>query len=270
MCRAGIFTTHALNLSTMRCGNAPLSFVIQLFTPHKPLFVKSQNMFDFSRARINMVNGQLEVNKISSPELLEVYRNLPRELFVGPSLRETAYLDDHQMDAHGRYTLDPMIEALIIDQAIFGAEQWGEYGAESVLFLGVDALPCAAVLTQMAGHVHIVDPNADALSHAIASLHAAGIGNVTGHVGDCEGGVPDASPFDAIVLPGSTTNIPDILLDQLQVNGRFIAILRPHPRMQGRLLMITRLDDDRLMSHIIADANAPYAPEFAPQSEFSF
>lgn len=227
-------------------------------------------MSDYTRARANMVNGQLEVNKISSADMLEVYRFLPRELFVSASLRDSAYLDDPQTSPDGRYTLGPLVEAMLIDHALYGAEQWGESGADSVLYLGVDALAGAAVLTQLATHVHIIDPDADALSQAIANLHAAGIGNVTGHVGDCAGGLPDIAPFDAIVLPGATTYIPDILLDQLQTNGRFVTVLRPHPRMQGRLLMITRLDDDRLMSHIIADANAPYAPEFAPQTEFAF
>lgn len=225
---------------------------------------------DFSIARANMVNNQIEVNKITSPDLLEVYRYLPRELFVGASLRETAYLDNAQLTPDGHYTLDPFVEATMLDNALYGAEQWGESGADSVLFLGVNALPAAAVLTQLATHIHIIDPDADALSHAIATLHAAGIGNITGHVGDCAGGLPDVAPFDAIVLPGATTFVPDILLDQLQINGRFVAILRPHPRMQGRLIMVTRLDDDRLISHIIADMNAPYAPEFAPQPEFSF
>lgn len=227
-------------------------------------------MFDYARARRNMVNAQLETNGVSANSLLDAYLATPREVFVPDALTQTAYLDEDQITPSGQYTLEPLVEARMLQEALYGAEQWGEDGADKVLFLGCNALPAVAVLAQLCAHIHLLSPDEAALKAAMAKLSSQNITNVTPHMADCESGLPDIGPFNAIILPGATAHIPDILLDQLADNGRFVCVHRPSMYEPGRLICITRLDGDRFATHYMADAATFYAPEFAPKAQFAF
>lgn len=227
-------------------------------------------MLDDARARTNMVNTQLETNGISSQPLLDAYLTTPRAAFLPPALQAAAYLDEDRLSPEGVYTLEPLIEARLLEHALYGAEQWGEDGADNVLFLGTNALPAVAILAQLCAHVHVLEPDASAREHAKAKLTAAHIENVTLHDGDCEEGLVDVAPFDAIILPGATTYIPDMLLDQLAENGRFVCVHRPSAYEVGRILSIVRMDGERFTTQYVADAATLYAPEFAPKSQFAF
>ena len=71
-------------------------------------------MTDFALARRNMIDGQLRPNRVTNIQLLTAIADLPRERFLPGGLRSLAYADDDVPLGNGRYLMEPMILARLI------------------------------------------------------------------------------------------------------------------------------------------------------------
>src|SRR5512138_1851643 len=72
---------------------------------------------DYAIARQHMVDSQVRTNKVTDERLIEAIRVLPRERFVPERARSRAYLDDDVEIAPGRYLMEPMVTARLIQAA---------------------------------------------------------------------------------------------------------------------------------------------------------
>ena len=71
-------------------------------------------MTDFALARRNMIDGQLRPNRVTNIQLLTAIADLPRERFLPEGVRSLAYADDDVPLGNGRYLMEPMILARLI------------------------------------------------------------------------------------------------------------------------------------------------------------
>jgi len=71
-------------------------------------------MTDFALARRNMVDGQLRPNRVTNSQLLAVIGALPREKFLVDGLRSVAYSDEDVPLGNGRFLMEPMVLARLI------------------------------------------------------------------------------------------------------------------------------------------------------------
>ena len=71
-------------------------------------------MTDFALARRNMVEGQLRPNRVTNAQLLAEIGSLPRERFLPEGLRSVAYSDEDVPLGKGRYLMEPMVLARLI------------------------------------------------------------------------------------------------------------------------------------------------------------
>jgi protein-L-isoaspartate(D-aspartate) O-methyltransferase len=93
-------------------------------------------MTDFALARRNMVDGQLRPNRVTNAALLAAVGELPRERFLPDGLKSVAYADDDVPLGSGRFMMEPMVLARLIqslqpqpeDKALVAASGRG-YGA---------------------------------------------------------------------------------------------------------------------------------------------
>src|SRR5690606_39279329 len=72
---------------------------------------------NYAVARQHMVDSQIRTNKVTDERLIETIRALPRELFVPEALRARSYLDDDVELAPGRFLMEPMVAARLIQTA---------------------------------------------------------------------------------------------------------------------------------------------------------
>src|SRR5499427_9292236 len=71
-------------------------------------------MTDFVLARRNMVDGQLRPNRVTNAQLLAVIGDLPRERFLPAGLQSVAYADDDVPLGNGRFLMEPMVLARLL------------------------------------------------------------------------------------------------------------------------------------------------------------
>jgi protein-L-isoaspartate(D-aspartate) O-methyltransferase len=150
------------------------------------------------------------------PRVLEAMRRVPRHAFVPADRAANAYEDRPLPIGHGQTISQPFIVALMTDMLRTAPGQ-------VVLEVGTGSGYQAAVLSALVGAVHsieIIPPLADT---AERRLRALGHANVAVHRGDGYHGVPQAAPFDGImVTAASAGGIPPPLLDQLRPGARMV------------------------------------------------
>lgn len=149
------------------------------------------------------------------PRVLEAMRRVPRHAFVPPELAANAYEDRPLPIGHGQTISQPFIVALMTDMLRTAPGQ-------VVLEVGTGSGYQAAALSTLVRAVHsieIIAPLADAAERRLREL---GHANVAVHRGDGYYGVPQAAPFDGIMVTAAAGGIPPPLLDQLRPGGRMV------------------------------------------------
>lgn len=175
-------------------------------------------MIEPAEARRRMVENQLKPSRITDPRLLAAMGAVPRELFVPPALRGAAYVDEDLPLGNGRFLIEPLALAKLVQAARIGPE-------DVVLVIGCSTGYAGAVVARLAGTVILLvaDPaEAAALDRLLPEV---GADNLVVQVGEPAAGLPSQAPFDAILLIGAVREVPAALLEQLDPRGRLVAVI---------------------------------------------
>lgn len=218
-------------------------------------------MTDPETARHNMVENQLRPNRITDPRLLEAMETVPREAFAPEALRGVAYADEDIPLGKGRYLIEPLALAKLIESADLRP-------TDRVLVAGDVTGYAAAVLSRLVAEVTLVVAPGSADVEAVKGrLAAHAAGEVALRTAALRDGVPAGIALDVIVLTGSVERVPDALLQRLPDGGRLAVVVED--RHGGRVTVCRRVGDafGRVTPH---DAGVPRLPEFAPEPAFEF
>jgi len=213
------------------------------------------------QARFNMVEQQIRTWEVLDKAVLNALMQLQREYFVPPDCQELAYADTEIPLPHGQTMLPPRVDARLVNDLVLT-------GTESVLEIGTGSGYLCALLALRAREVLSFEIHADVAQAAQRHLAQAGIHNAQVRAQDGAMGAPSEGPFDAIVLGGSVSQVPQGLLDQLAMGGRLIAIVGEEPVMQTTL--ITRVGPQSWQTKVLWDTLAPPLSGFAQPSAFHF
>ncbi|MSQ50798.1 MAG: protein-L-isoaspartate(D-aspartate) O-methyltransferase [Betaproteobacteria bacterium] len=168
------------------------------------------------RTRDRMI-ASLREKGIVDEVVLAAMREVPRHLFVEEAIASRAY-DDTALPIGFEQTISqPYVVARMIAVLRVG-EKLGR-----VLEVGTGCGYQAAVLAAVAREVYSMERIAALLDKARANLRPLRLANLRLSYGDGANGLPEAAPFDAIILAAATPGIPRALLDQLAPGGRLVA-----------------------------------------------
>lgn len=189
-------------------------------------------MPDFAAARERMVQRHIAARGLTDPALLAAFRAVPRELFVAEQDAPSAY-DDGPLPIPAEQTVSqPYIVALMIHLARVRP-------GHRVLEVGAGSGYAAALLSRIAGDVVAVERHPELASLAAERLERLGYVNVRVIHGDGALGVPEAAPFDAIILSAASPEVPPALPGQLR-HGGVLVMPQGGPQDVQRLVRIVR------------------------------
>lgn len=174
--------------------------------------------------------------------MLEAFRRVRREGFVPPGWAAYAYEDRPIPIGHGQVTTQPSL----IARMLAGLRLEGD---KRVLEVGTGLGFQTAILVVLAGEVFSIERFPDLAEQARRNLGAAGIGGVVVIEGDGTKGLPERSPFDAVVVSAAAPQVPAPLVEQLVEGGRLVHPLGPggyeiviaYRKDAGRLIEEARL-----------------------------
>lgn len=219
-------------------------------------------MPDFPRARLNMVESQIRTNKVTDPALLAAFSEVPREAFVDPALRGVAYIDEDLPLKPGRFLIEPMVLARMI-QAL------DVQPTDLVLDVGCATGYASAILARLASTVVALESDPALAAAARRSLAALAVDNVVVEEGPLDQGCAKQGPFDGILIEGRVAAVSKKLFDQLAPGGRLTAVVDDGEGITGRAMLFQNTDGV-IARRTLFDANTPPLPGFERHAQFVF
>ncbi len=167
------------------------------------------------RTRNRMIE-RLREQGISDEAVLAAIAAVPRHVFVEEALASRAYEDTALPLGFSQTISQPYIVARMIEVLRAGRE------LGKTLEIGAGCGYQAAVLAQLTDEVYAVERIEPLLAKAKLNLRAIQQLNVRLKYADGRLGLPEAAPFDTIIVAAATSRVPPALLQQLALGGRMI------------------------------------------------
>jgi protein-L-isoaspartate(D-aspartate) O-methyltransferase len=168
------------------------------------------------RTRVRMIE-RLREKGIRHEAVLAAMAAVPRHLFVEEALASRAYEDTALPLGMGQTISQPYIVARMIELLLNGRASLGK-----TLEIGAGCGYQAAVLAQLTDEVYAVERLGVLLDKAKANMRAIQQFNVRLKHADGQLGLPEAGPFDSIIVAAAGLQIPPALLAQLAPGGRLV------------------------------------------------
>ena len=215
---------------------------------------------DFAAARRNMVDCQILPNRVTDQRLIEALGTVPREAFVTTKFKGVAYVDEAIPLSGGRYLMEPLVTARLIQAAEPKA-------LDLALVIGCGIGYGAAVLSHLAGTVVAVESDGGLAKEANQILSGLGMDTVAVVEGHLEKGYRKQAPYDVIFFNGAVADVPEAISSQLAEGGRLVAVVSKDGLGKARLLT---WHHDQVSSREVFDASTPLLPGFERSESFVF
>jgi protein-L-isoaspartate(D-aspartate) O-methyltransferase len=182
---------------------------------------------------LNMVQGQISPGGVTDDVVLDAFLAYDRAAFVPADVKARANVDDNVCDAQGNLLLlRPLTFALMVQELV------AQPGRGQIAVFG------------------------DATGYAVTILNEIGFAALP--VAD-EGALQAGAPWQAVLINGAVTALPDYLFDHLEEDGTVLAVVRAPDETVGSIQIVSRISGP----YELGQAGAPYAPGFAPAVGFA-
>ena len=167
------------------------------------------------RTRTRMIE-RLRVDGIRDERVLAAIATVPRHVFVEEALASRAYEDTALPLGFSQTISQPFIVARMIEVLLDGRE------LGKTLEVGAGCGYQAAVLAQLTSEVYALERIEPLLARAKLNLRAIQQFRVRLKYADGQLGLPEAAPFDTIIVAAAASCVPNALLQQLALGGRML------------------------------------------------
>src|ERR1700751_5695564 len=167
----------------------------------------------FKVARSHMLESQLRPNKVTDDRVLNAFASIRRELFVPEHLRPVAYIDEDLPLGGGRYLMEPMVAARLLQEAAITR-------TDAVLIVAVGTGYETALIATLARSVLALEEDPELARHARAALAEHAIAPVSVVEGPLHEGYRPRAPYDVILFGGAGVGMRQDINAQLAEGGR--------------------------------------------------
>lgn len=191
---------------------------------------------EFHILRQQMVEQQIVARGIHNGRVLNAMRKIPRHQFVPAEYQDQAYADHPLPIGENQTISQPYICAAMTQELHLS-------GHERVLEIGTGSGYQTALLCELAAYVYSIEWHVLLAERAAHVLNRLGYQNIDIHAGDGSQGLPDMSPFDAIVVTAAAPSIPGPLCSQLNQQG-------------GRLVLPVGDKEKQMLQRVLRDGDS--------------
>ena len=167
------------------------------------------------RTRTRMID-RLREQGIRDEHVLAAIAAVPRHVFVEEALASRAYEDTALPLGFSQTISQPYIVARMIEVLRAGRD------LGKTLEIGAGCGYQAAVLAQLTDEVYAVERIEPLLAKAKLNMRAIQQFKVRLKHADGNLGLPEAAPFDTIIVAAAALRVPNALLQQLALGGRML------------------------------------------------
>jgi protein-L-isoaspartate(D-aspartate) O-methyltransferase len=242
-------------------GDADITGAAAALCGRGPIPCRGDAMPGYEAARANMVERQLQPNKITDERVINAFAAIRRELFVPEKLRAIAYSDTDLPLGNGRYLMAPMVAARLLQAAEIVRN-------DNALVVGAGVGYEAALIALLGRNVVALEQDGELARQGRAALVEHRIATVNFVENPQMPGNRIRSAYDVILFAGAVAEIPAEIAAQLAEAGRIVAVIKADDG-PGRATLTTRTGGI-LASRVMFDAATPLLPGFAHKPAFVF
>lgn len=186
---------------------------------------------DYAAARFKMVENQVRTNRVTDPLVIAALNELPRETFLPDSLKGVAYVDEDIPLGGGRYLMEPLATALILQTAEIEPE-------DKILVVACGTGYLAAAAARIGRVVVALEEDSNIAAGARENISQTGASAVTVVEGRLAEGYPPEAPYDVILFNGAAADVPSAILDQLAEGAGWWPSSPPNTDLAGERYFI--------------------------------
>lgn len=180
---------------------------------------------------------RLRARGIRNEAVLSAMQRVPRARFVDAGLAFNAY-DDTPLPIGFQQTISqPIVVARMLEILLAGRASLGR-----TLEVGAGCGYQAAVMSSLASEVFAVERIRGLIETAKENLRPLRLPNVRMKHADGMLGLPEAAPFDSIIVAAGASQIPAALVEQLTPGGRLLAPVGDQSTQQ--LVLVERRENN--------------------------
>ncbi len=206
--------------------------------------VKKDPLHD--KARLQLAE-KVALGGVRHRQVLEAIATVPRHAFIDQALDGRAYEDSALPIGHQQTISKPSVVARMVELLFKPKKDLGK-----VLEIGTGCGYQAAILSLVAQEVYSIERIKPLHEQARAKLRPFRIPNLRLVYGDGIRGLPQAAPFDGVILAAAGLGIPDALLDQLAIGGRLVAPVAKNEEEQ-QLVVVERVSSQRYQRTVLEE-----------------
>ncbi|MCP5381005.1 MAG: protein-L-isoaspartate O-methyltransferase [Kordiimonadaceae bacterium] len=211
-------------------------------------------------ARRHMIDGQLLPNEVTDENVVNAIEKVKREAFVPDERKGVAYIDKSIKVAEGRYLLEPLTFAKLLNAAEIRQD-------ELVLDIAPATGYSSAVFSKLVETVVAIEEDEVLAEIATKNLAEQECDNVALLTAPHARGLKKQGPYDLIFIGGMVDEVPQALLEQLKEDGRLLCVVNDEGI--GRAALVTYKNKVKGV-RILFDTSAPRLKGFEKTKKFEF
>ncbi len=208
----------------------------------------------------NMVDGQIKPLNGMSQRLLSAFYSLDRNDFMPETMKKMSYVEKNIILENNRTILKPDLVAKI-------ALNINLKSHENVLIVGSSTGYLSAILSYQAETVIVVEEDEELLVKSENAIKKNNINNVVFIKNEMVRGFSNQSPFNAIIIEGAIQEVPTNILDQLDNEGRLLAIIQDGDICSAKLF---KKNGNSISDQHLFNCSVPTLNVFKKRNSFSF
>ena len=172
---------------------------------------------NFEKARELMVENQLRPNKIREEKILNLFKNVAKEIFVKPIDQSICYSDkDFNISIKRGYLKNLHLAQIITNAKIKNTDK--------VLHVGGLTGYLSVIIGKICNQLVVLESEEDNISLLKNNFTINKLNNIKIVNGNLDKGFVEESPYDLIIIDCPIYNLNKIFIDQLSKEGRLIYI----------------------------------------------
>ena len=215
---------------------------------------------DSSLLNKNMIEGQIKPIGGMQKNIINAFSSINREDFVPEELKNYSYSEKHLFLKRDRFVLRVNLIAKIISALNISNE-------ENILIIGSSTGYSSAVISKLAETVISIEEDQELIYFSEEAVKKNGIDNIVFINNSMIEGCSEQEPFNAIIIEGAIDEVPKKILNQLELNGRLIAMIN----INGISNVIEyRKKNNTCTNRFLFSCSAPKLKSFDKKKSFSF
>ena len=208
----------------------------------------------------NMVEGQIKPIGGMQKNILEAFSSINRDDFVPKHLKDNSFSERNLFLERDRFILKANLTAKIISALNISNE-------ENVLIIGSSTGYSSAIISRLAETVISIDEDKELLDFSEDVIKNIGIDNIVFINNKMIEGCSDQGPFNAIIIEGAIDEVPPKILNQLEHNGRLIAMINDNGISN---VIEYQKKNNTFTERFLFSCSAPKLKSFDKRKSFSF